>query len=198
MATAIASLVLTAALVLGSPGPAPVALAASSATFGLRRSLPFYGGIMTGLALAALASAAGLGALFSHFPNVRRVLETVAALYIVYLAYRIATASPPTDPSNAGGAPSFRDGLLLNVINPKSYAAFLAIFSQSILPVESTLWAYGLTAVTCLAVAASTNIFWMASGQLLTSWLRRPHTARLIRGVLATAMVAAVLWAMFG
>lgn len=139
MATAIASLVLTAALVLGSPGPA-----------------------------------AGLGALFSHFPNLRRVLETVAALYIVYLAYRVATASPPTDPSNAGGAPRFRDGMLLNVINPKSYAAFLAIFSQSILPVESTLWAYGLTAVTCLAVAASTNIFWIASGQLLTSWLRAP------------------------
>jgi len=202
MATAMASLVLTAALVLGSPGPAPVALAASSATFGLRRSLPFYVGIMTGLALAALASAAGLGALFSHFPNLRRVLETLAALYIVYLAYRIATASPPTDPSNAGGAPRFRDGLLLNVINPKSYAAFLAIFSQSILPLESTPWstpwAYGLTAVTCLVVAASTNIVWMASGQLLTSSLRRPHTARLIRGVLATAMVAAVLWTMFG
>jgi len=196
--TAIASLVLTAALVLGSPGPAPVALAASSATFGLRRSLSFYAGLMIGLAMVALASAVGLGALFSNFPNVRRVFETVSALYIVYLAYRIATASPPTDPSNAGGAPRLRDGVLLNVINPKSYAAFLAIFSQSILPVDSTPWAYGLTAVTCLAVAASTNLCWMASGQLLTSWLRRPRAARLIRGVFAIAMVAAVLWAMFG
>ncbi|MES1955684.1 LysE family translocator [Salinisphaera hydrothermalis] len=198
MPTAIVSLVITAALVLGSPGPAPVALAASSATFGLQRALPFYFGIMSGLALAALASAAGLGALFSHFPNLRRVLEVVAALYIIYLAYGIATASPPSDPSDAGGAPRFRDGMLLNVINPKSYAAFLAIFSQSILPLASTLWAYGLTAATCLAVAASTNMFWMASGQLLTSWLRRPGAARVIRGVLATAMVAAVLWAMFG
>ncbi|WP_353219529.1 LysE family translocator [Salinisphaera sp. S4-8] len=198
MATAIASLALTAALILGSPGPAPIALAASSATFGLRRALPFYLGIMTGLALVALAAAAGLGALFSQFPNFRRVLEAVAALYIVYLAYRIATASPPGDPANAGGAPRFRDGVLLNVLNPKSYAAFVAIFSQSLLPIESPLWAYGLTAGTCLGVAASTNLVWMASGQLLTSWLRRPRAARVIRSVLATAMVAAVFWAMFG
>lgn len=198
MTTAIASLVLTAALLLGSPGPAPIALAATSATFGLRSSLPFYAGIMTGLATVALASAAGLGALFSKFPDVRRIFETLAALYIVYLAYRIATASPPADPSNIGDAPRFRDGLLLNVINPKSYAAFLAIFSQSMLPIDSPPWAHGFTAVTCLAVAASTNICWMTGGQLLTSWLRRPRAARLIRGVLAIAMVAAVLWAMFG
>jgi len=198
MATALASLVLTAALVLGSPGPAPVALAASSATFGLRRSLPFYCGIMAGLAMVALASAAGLGVLFSSFPNVRRVFEGAAALYIVYLAYRIATAPPSTDSSNAARAPRFRDGLLLNVINPKSYAAFLAVFSQSMLPIDSMPWAYGFTAVTCLAVAAATNMVWMTSGLLLTSWLRRPRAARVIRSVFAIAMVAAVLWAMFG
>jgi len=198
MITAFASLALTAALVLGSPGPAPVALAASSATFGLRRSLRFYIGLMIGLALVALASAAGLGALFSNFPNIRRIFETVAAIYIVYLAYRIATASPPIDPSAADRSPRLRDGLLLNSINPKSYAAFLAIFSQSTLPIDSTAWAYGLTAATCLTVAALTNLCWMAGGQLLTSWLRRPRAARLIRSVLAIAMVAAVLWAMFG
>ena len=198
MTTTIASLTLTAVLLLGSPGPAPIALAASGATFGWRRSLAFYVGVVVGLVLAASAAAAGLGALFAAFPSVRRGFEIVAALYILYLAYRIATTTTPRNAAHPNGAPRFRDGVLLNVLNPKSYAVFLAIYSQSMLPVSSTVAAYGLTALVCIAVASLTNGIWLSAGQLFTSLFRRPRSARIIRTVLALMMVGAVFWAIFG
>lgn len=198
MIAAIASLVLTTFFVLGSPGPAPVALAATSASYGLTRAARFYIGILLGLAIVAAASAAGLGTLFRVFPSARMTFEIIAAIYILYLAYRIATA--PTNEAGSGpsAAPGFRDGLVLNIINPKSYAAFLAFYANSLLPLDPPFLAYGVTAAICVAVAATTNAGWLLLGRTLTSWLRSPRWARPIRIALAAAMVAAVGLALFG
>ncbi len=64
MLEALFSLVSVSFLLLGSPGPAPIALAAlaaSGATFGVRESVPFLTGILAGLLVAIFTAAVGLG-----------------------------------------------------------------------------------------------------------------------------------------
>lgn len=188
MFEAVLALVSTTALLLGSPGPAPLALAATSATYGFRNGIPFLLGILAGLSIAIFAAATGLATLFSLYPKAQLVCQYVGAAYILFIAYRIASA--PAITSNAEmSAPKFRDGFILNLFNPKAYAAFLAIFSQFILPISHPQIKYVATAITCLIVATIVDIIWLAMGGLLKPVFKSPLHSRVIRIVFAVLMI---------
>src|SRR5687767_12697658 len=88
----LARLVLAAAALMGSPGPSTVSLTASGAAFGLRRSLPYCAGLIAGTLAVLLAVVAGVTALLLTLPGAAPVLTAASAVYIIYLAYRIASA----------------------------------------------------------------------------------------------------------
>ena len=71
MLEAVSSLVVATMLLLGSPGPATLALAATGAVFGFRGGTPFLIGILSGLAVAIVLGSAGIVALFEAFPASR-------------------------------------------------------------------------------------------------------------------------------
>jgi len=188
-------LVSTTALLLGSPGPAPLALAATGASFGVKKGIPFLIGILLGLSVAIVGATLGLAALFSQFPSFRVVCQVIGGAYILYVAYKIASA-PITTSKDADNIPSLKDGFILNLLNPKAYAAFLAIFSQFLLPFPDVYIAHVITGVTCLAVAAVVDTLWLMFGGLLRPIFSKPKQARAIRVVFAVLMVIAVLYAL--
>ena len=188
-------LITATALLLGSPGPAPLALAATGATFGVKKGIPFLTGILFGLSVAIIGATAGLAALFTQFPNFRLVCQLIGGAYISYVAYKIASA-PIVTSQRAQAAPSFKDGFILNLLNPKAYAAFLAIFSQFLLPFSDTYVGYIITGLTCLAVATVVDTLWLIFGGLLRPVFSKPKQARVIRIVFAALMVIAVIYAL--
>ena len=197
MNEALITLITTTALLLGSPGPAPLALAATGATFGAKKGLPFLFGILGGLTVAILGASIGLATLFVTYPTMKLVCQLIGAGYMVFIAYKIATAPTSIDSSSAN-APRFKEGFILNLLNPKAYAAFLAIFSQFLLPLESTIASYTVTGLTCLLVAALVDIIWLLFGSILKPIFSRPTHARIIRIIFAIAMLAAVFYALIG
>ena len=90
------ALVLAATVVMGSPGPATISVTAVAAAFGARRSLPYLCGIILGTTVVLLAVATGIVAMLLSVPQIAPVLIAASAAYILYLAYRIATAPPLT------------------------------------------------------------------------------------------------------
>lgn len=196
MIEAIITLVLVTTFLLGSPGPAPLALAATSATFGVKPSVPFLFGILSGLSIAILGATLGLAAVLASHPYAKVVLQVVGGLYILYVAAKIASAPVLSSHSeDKMNVPTFLDGFILNLLNPKAYAAFLAIFSQFLLPLESNVSAYILTAFICLLVAALVDTLWLCLGGLIGPLFCEPRKARLLRIFFAILMAAAVLWA---
>ncbi|OHV07532.1 LysE family translocator [Kushneria phosphatilytica] len=188
------TLAITALLLFGSPGPGPMTIVATSATFGVYKTLSLYAGMLTGLAISMVASALGLAALLSAWPGVKLTLQIVGGLYVLYLAYRIATT--PLDTNAAEGARlTMRDGIFLNVLNPKSYAVLLVVYSQFLLPISPATMAYVATMGVCLAVAGCTNIFWMCVGGAIRPLVQRPLFSRLLRLAFALLMIGAVFWA---
>ncbi len=196
MTEALLALLSATVLLLGSPGPAPLALAATSAAFGVRRSLPFLFGILAGLLVVIVGAALGLAALLAAHPVARTVAQVVGGLYIGYVAYKIATA-PVTTAASAteSTAPGFVDGFVLNILNPKAYAAFLALFSQFLLPLPDEGAALAATATVCLAVAVAVDVVWLCLGGVIGPVFRKPRQARVMRVTFAVLMVGAVLWA---
>ncbi|HEV3505002.1 MAG TPA: LysE family transporter [Actinomycetes bacterium] len=80
---------------MGSPGPATVSLAAAGSAYGVRRSLGYLAGIVLGTAVVLVAVAAGITVTLLAVPVLRSVLVALSAAYILWLAYRIATAARP-------------------------------------------------------------------------------------------------------
>lgn len=193
MIEALGSLILTTTLLLGSPGPAPLALAATGAVFGIRGGLPFLGGILTGLLFVIILAATGIAALFEVFPASRVLVQVLGGLYILYVAYRIATAPLVRGSTNSQNkAPRFKDGFIFNLLNAKAYAAFLALFSQFQLPLDNPLAATAITAIVAFMVAIAVDIAWLSLGQLLRPVFESPRLARPIRVFFATLMLLAV------
>lgn len=184
---------LIAALALtGSPGPATLGLAAAGAAFGLRRSWLLIAGIVIGVLAVLALAASGLIGLVLAQPQLRIAVTLLAALYMLYLAYRIATAPPLRDQAAGAAAPGFGQGVFLGLGNPKAYAAMAAL-SSSFTLVPGTLWSDAIAKMILVAATIiPVNIAWSLLGVTMTRWLRDPRAARAINIVFAIALLASV------
>jgi threonine/homoserine/homoserine lactone efflux protein len=129
-------------------------------------------------------------------PGATPVVALFAALYFVYLAWRIATAPPLTEEAGERRRPSFTAGMLLSLINPKGYAAMAALFSGfALIKAEPALDA-ALKLLVLLAVIAAVNAAWLSSGAALTRFFRDPRTNRAINVGFAILLIASVALAL--
>jgi threonine/homoserine/homoserine lactone efflux protein len=193
MQEAIVALVIATAALLGSPGPATLSLAAVGASSGVSKGLPYYLGILSGLLFAMLGAVVGIATILSKWPQASFSIQLVGASYIFYVAWKIATADTASEDGTVNH-PGYRDGFILNILNAKAYAAFLALFSQFLLPVDDLRVAYLATATVCFAVAVVVDAAWLFAGGILQSLFREPKTARTIRLLFGLLIVASVIW----
>ncbi len=193
MLEAVFSLIVTTAALLGSPGPAPLSLAAVSASYGINRALPFYFGILLGLAAAILGAIFGVALLIESHPNAKIILQILASAYLIYVTIKIATAPIVQTESQQANCPSFIDGFILNLLNPKAYAAFFAIFSHFVLPIESTQLGIVITAIICFLVAVVVDFIWLAAGRLLANHFAHPVKGRVLRLIFAGLILMMVV-----
>lgn len=186
------SFIIAALALTGSPGPATLGLAAAGAAFGLRRSWWLIAGIVSGVLAVLALTASGLIGLVLAQPGLGLAVTIAAGLYMLYLAYRIATAPPLAGQTGDVAAPGFGQGIFLGLGNPKAYAAMAALCSSFIL-VPDAPWSDAL--VKMLLVAATVipvNIGWSLLGAGLTRRLRNPRQARAINIAFAIALIASL------
>jgi threonine/homoserine/homoserine lactone efflux protein len=189
---ALASLVVTSLVIMGSPGPATISLTAAGSAHGVRRSVPYLAGIVAGTTVVLLAVATGITAALLAVPAVRPVLLAISAGYILWLAYHIATAPPLAAEGTRRDAPGLTGGLVLGVANPKAWVAIAAVFAGSRLASGTVADASGKVAV-LTAMILVINASWLGIGAALAAQLREPRTARGVNVVLAAALVASLV-----
>ncbi|MBE7638015.1 LysE family transporter [Sneathiella sp. P13V-1] len=183
-------LFLFAVSMVGSPGPANMLLMAAGARFGYRRSFPLLIGTMTGFFFVGIAVASGLGALFSLFPVLRYTFLALSAVYLLYLAYRIAFAAPNLH--RADVKTGFLAGVPVHPLNPKAWAMLIAAYSQFKNPGWSPLEQFITLQSVFFAVGIVTNSMWCWGGDLLTRLVQNPRTLVLINRTLAATMLVIV------
>ena len=188
------TLVLAAMAVMGSPGPSTISVTAVAAAFGARRSLAYLGGIILGTTIVLLAVATGVVAMLLAVPQVAPVLVAASAAYILYLAYRIATAPPLARHSDGAAAPSFSGGLLLAMANPKAYVAIAAVFASTRLAGSAALDAVAKT-IALSAMIIIIHVCWLLVGTSFRRILYDPLMSRITNLVFAAVLVATLLLA---
>ncbi|MBV1867587.1 MAG: LysE family translocator [Marinosulfonomonas sp.] len=110
-----------------TPGPNNLMVLASGANFGLRRTLPHMAGITLGFGFMVFLVGAGLTQVFDLFPITYTVLKIASIAFLIYLAFKIATAAAPTNhASSPTGQPiTFIQAALFQWVNPKAWAMAL-------------------------------------------------------------------------
>ena len=175
---------------MGSPGPATISLTAAVSAFGLRRSLAYLIGIIIGTALVLLTVATGITATLLAVPALRGALIGISAAYILWLAYRVATAPPVRAGQASSRPPSLAAGTLLGVANPKAWVAIAAVFTGTRLAGSATADAAAKVAVlSAMIVIIMTS--WLLIGASFAPILRHPVRARILNICLAAALVGA-------
>ena len=190
----IGPLLVTALAIMGSPGPATISLAAAGSAYGVRRSLGYLAGIVAGTVVVLVAVATGITATLLAVPALRAVLLVLSAAYILWLAWRIATAGVGTGP-RLGAAPSLAGGAMLGVANPKAWVAIAATFGSARLADPATTDAAAKVALLSV-VAVLIMTVWLIVGASFAPALRDPRRARVVNLALAAALVAATALAL--
>jgi len=174
-----------------TPGPNNMMLLASGANFGFRRTLPHLLGVSLGFGAMVLAIGLGVGGLFAAYPALHDVLRVVGAAYMLWLAWRIATASSLGEGKASARPMRFLEAVAFQWVNPKAWAMALGATTAFVAPgafVAGVLIVTGVFTLVNLPCVAS----WAGFGVVLRRFLDRPRTLRAFNVTMAVLLVASL------
>ncbi len=179
---------------LFSPGPNVIMLTASGARFGFRRTLPHLAGVVMGVGVIGAVTALGVGAMILANPALGLVLRSLAAAWILYMAWNYfnATRRPAAQAADDGAPLTLVQAALFQWINPKVWAVAFAAsagYGAGLSPmVESLRLATAFSSVNLLVC-----LFWVSAGAVLTTLLSSPARWRVFMRVMAALLALSAL-----
>lgn len=193
------ALFLAAAFVLAiTPGPGIFYVAARTLAGGRGEGLASSFGTGLGGMVHVMAGSLGVSAIVLASAELFTVLKLAGAVYLVWLgirtvqaARRDASTSPGAASPPAGTRRAFREGVLVETLNPKTAAFFLAFIPQFVNPagsVAAQFMVLGFVSVV-LNTLADVVVAFAASG-VRDGAAARPALIRRLRQASGAAMIA--------
>jgi threonine/homoserine/homoserine lactone efflux protein len=170
-----------------TPGPNNLMLTASGANFGYRLTLPQVLGCVAGNVALTMIACNGLGQLFVAFPVAQTVLRTGGAVYLLWLAWKLAQAR--MGDAQALRPFTFLEGVMFQAFNPKSWIRAITLASV-FMPAGANPLTAGLAISLIGAVIAVPCLsMWALFGVAMRSVLTDPRKQRVFNLVMAVALV---------
>ena len=169
------------------PGPSVLYIVTQSVSQGRRAGLVSMLGIQTGALVHVTAAAVGLSALIVSSALAFSVVKYVGAAYLVVLGVRrllggegLAHAAPRPRRSHAR---LYRQGIVVNALNPKTALFFLAFLPQFVDPERGSVALQVIVlGVLFIALAIMSDSAWAMASGTASAWLRAsPRFARVER-----------------
>lgn len=176
-----------------TPGPNNVMLTASGANYGFMRTLPHIFGILGGCFLLFAGIALGLGLIFERYPMVQTVLRVIGSAYLLYLAWKIATAPPPDFRLEGEGRPlSFWQAAAFQFANPKAWVMGLALMAGFLPEGGNLVMNALLLAAFAELVGLPCIALWAGFGVAIGRWLDTPRAWRIFNWTMGALTAACV------
>ena len=174
-----------------TPGPNNMMLTASGANFGYWRTLPQILGIHAGGVVLALVCCMGLGRLFVEWPALQATLRRAGAIYLVFLAFKLARAR--VGDASVLRPQSFAEGALFQAVNPKSWIKAVTLASVFMPAGMAPPWAGVLIATVGTVVGFPCISVWALFGVAIRGFLQDARKQRVFNLSMAvTLLVLAV------
>lgn len=189
---ALASFVFAATI---TPGPNNIMVMASGANFGFRRSMAHLCGISAGVIAIIFLVGIGLTAIFDAVPFLENLLRAVSAIYLLWLAWRIANASAP-EVRNAEAKPlAFLQAATLQWVNPKVWATGLS--ATSLFSPDRSFASVMLVALAFGMIGLISNAIWTWMGTVFRHWLTVGHRLLVFNVTMALLLVGSLYPVLF-
>ena len=104
-----------------TPGPNNIMIMTSGFNYGFKRSIPHLLGICFGFPAMVIMVGMGLGLVFAQHPTIHYIIKIVGIIYLIYLAWLIASAPISTLVENTGQPLTFIGAVLFQWVNPKAW-----------------------------------------------------------------------------
>jgi threonine/homoserine/homoserine lactone efflux protein len=174
-----------------TPGPNNMMLLASGANFGFARTLPHLMGITIGFLIMIFAMGFGVGSLFTAYPALYTVLRVISAAYLLWLAWRIATADSIHERNAAAQPMTFLQAVAFQWVNPKAWAYSLGIITAFVAP-DNFAAGLMLAAVIAAAVMLPCMATWTGFGTLIKRVLKQDRSLRAFNVTMAALLVVSI------
>lgn len=184
-------LIVFAAVTCFTPGPNNAMLMASGLNFGAARSMPHVLGVTFGFGLMVLLVGLGIGEVFVHVPQAYSVLRIAAVIYLLWLAWAIATSGSPGEHGRRARPMTFIEAAAFQWINPKGWIMALGATATFVFP-GGPLVSSSVSAVVFVLLGFLSSGSWALMGDGLRRLLADPQRVRWINMLLAALLVASL------
>jgi threonine/homoserine/homoserine lactone efflux protein len=178
---------LAALAILAVPGPAVVYIVTRSIHQGRAAGIASVLGIHVGTLVHLTAATAGLSAILVSSASAFTVVKLLGALYLVAIGIRTLLGRGDAGAADTQRAPrrrrrDFAEGVVVNVLNPKTALFFLAFLPQFVDPSHGRAWLQILVlGLTFMGLGLVTDSIWALAAGTAGETLRRSRRWALVQ-----------------
>ena len=173
-----------------TPGPNNLMLMTSGINFGFARTVPHMLGVAIGFTVMIVAVGAGVATVLSVVPGLLGVIKWLSVAYLLYLAWKIATApAKPLTGTSAARPMTFWQAAAFQWINPKAWTMALTAAS-AYLPAGDRATGLLVLALVFGSINLPSVGLWAVMGVSLRRFLADPGRLRAFNVVAALTLVA--------
>ena len=149
-----------------TPGPNNVVASYSGFNFGIIKTIPHILGVTLGFTSLVLFLTIGLINVFKLFPIIQVVMKYLGTIFLVYLAYKIATSNT-SDETKKDNPVKFIETFFFQYLNPKGVSVAIIVVSTYV-ELGANYINYATQVVVLAFLFSSTSItLWTFIGKFL-------------------------------
>ncbi|WP_372966334.1 LysE family translocator [Marinobacter sp.] len=183
-----------------TPGPDMLLILSTSLNNGARQAVAVSIGLSLARTLHVLLAALGLAALLQNTPVLYHVVRLAGAAYLLYLAWRFltldATASQRSE--TLSGTPSnqylrsFSQGVLTNLLNPKSLIFCSVLLPQFINPEQDVAFQFTLLGLILVCIGLGFDLVYSVMGGRFSAFTASRRGMQKAQNRIVAGLLAAI------
>jgi threonine/homoserine/homoserine lactone efflux protein len=175
-----------------TPGPNNILVASSGVNFGFRATVPHILGVTVGYPVMLLIVGIGLAKVFIAMPQIHVVLKYVCVVYLLYLAWRIATASAVGEARKIAKPLTFMQAAAFQWVNGKGWVVALsAVTTYTVVNSTLPLQILALSGI-AVVITLGSVCTWTFFGSMLRQYLHTERRRRWFNYSMAALLVASI------
>jgi cysteine/O-acetylserine efflux protein len=172
-----------------TPGPNNLSCASMSINFGIKKTMNYIYGIVTGFFLLLLLCGFFSNMLFSALPSVEPIMRWIGAAYILYLAYGTFRASFSLQEKSDQYLWGFYKGVLLQFLNPKAIIYGLTLYSVFLNPLIGNPFFIILFSLGFALVGLCALLIWALFGAIINQYSHYVKLRMIVNSILSLLLV---------
>jgi threonine/homoserine/homoserine lactone efflux protein len=175
-----------------TPGPNNIMIMASGVNFGIKKSLPHLLGICLGFPIMVIAIGLGFGLVFQAYPLLHTLIKVIGIIYLLYLAWLIASAKPSVINADVSKPLRFQQAVLFQWVNPKAWVMATGAISAYTSSGDAMLGQVLFIAFAFSVTAGISVGIWLIFGAGLKRYLDDPLHYRVFNITMAMLLVSSM------